>query len=99
MGADAYLLSDILHDWDDDHARKILAGCHRAAAPDGTVVVIEPVRGQGADTAIDLFMLMCFAGRERTVDELAALAAECGLELRDSSPVTDGRTAMEFVHR
>lgn len=26
VGADAYLLSDILHDWDDDHARKILAG-------------------------------------------------------------------------
>jgi hypothetical protein len=25
-GADAYLLSDILHDWDDDHAREILAG-------------------------------------------------------------------------
>ena len=99
VGADAYLLSDILHDWDDDHARKILAGCHRAAAPDGTVVVIEPVRGQGADTAIDLFMLMCFGGRERTVDELAATAAECGLELRGSSPVADGRTAVEFVPR
>lgn len=55
--ADAYLLSDILHDWDDDHARKILTGCRRAAAPNGTVVVIEPVRGQGADTAMDLFML------------------------------------------
>ena len=99
VGADAYLLSDILHDWDDAHARKILAGCRRAAAPNGTVVVIEPVRGQGADTAIDLFMLMCFGGRERTVDELAALAAECGLELRGSSPVADGRTAVEFVPR
>jgi len=99
VGADAYLLSDILHDWDDDHARKILAGCRRGATPDGTVVVIEPVRGQGADTAIDLFMLMCFGGRERTVDELAAMAAECGLELRGSSPVADGRTAVEFVPR
>jgi SAM-dependent methyltransferase len=95
-GADAYLLSDILHDWDDDHARTILAGCRRAAAPDGTVVVIEPLRGQGADTAIDLFMLMCFGGRERTVDELAALAADCGLALHGSGPVADGRTALEF---
>jgi SAM-dependent methyltransferase len=99
VGADAYLLCDILHDWDDDHARRILAGCRRAAAPDGSVVVIEPVKGHGVGTAIDLFMLMCFAGRERTVDELAALAAECGLELRGSSPVADGRTAMEFVPR
>jgi SAM-dependent methyltransferase len=96
-GAYAYLLSDILHDWDDDHARQILAGCRRAAAPDGTVVVIEPVRGQGADTAMDLFMLMCFGGRERTVDELAVLAADCGLVLHDSTPVAEGRTALEFV--
>jgi 2,7-dihydroxy-5-methyl-1-naphthoate 7-O-methyltransferase len=96
VGADAHLLSDILHDWDDDHARKILTGCRRAAAPDGTVVVIEPVRGQGADTAIDLFMLMCFGGRERTVDELAELAAGCGLVLKGSGPVADGRTALEF---
>lgn len=96
MGADAYLLSDILHDWDDEHARTILAGCRRAAAPNGTVVVIEPVRGQGAGTAIDLFMLMCFGGRERTVDELAKLAADCGLILRHSASVADGRTALEF---
>jgi 2,7-dihydroxy-5-methyl-1-naphthoate 7-O-methyltransferase len=34
VGADAYLLSDILHDWDDDHACKILAAIgppHRTA--------------------------------------------------------------------
>ncbi|SEP46078.1 methyltransferase [Amycolatopsis saalfeldensis] len=95
-GADVCLLSDILHDWDDEHAHEILAGCRRAAAPDGTVVVIEPVLGQGTDTAMDLFMLMCFGGRERTVDGLAALGAGAGLVLRASSPVADGRTALEF---
>jgi hypothetical protein len=93
-GADAYLLSDILHDWDDEHARKILTGCRSAAAPDGTVVVVESAGAAG--TAMDLFMLMCFGGRERTVDELAALAAECGLVLRGSGPVADGRTVLEF---
>jgi len=96
VGANAYLLADILHNWDDDRAREILAGCRRAAAPDGTVVVIEAVRGQGATTAIDLFMLMCFGGRERTVDELAGLAAGCGLVLRGSGPVAEGRTVLEF---
>jgi hypothetical protein len=96
VGADAYVLSDILHNWDDDHARTILARCRRAAAPDGTVVVIEPVRGQGVGTAMDLFMLMCFGGRERTVDELADLAADSGLMLHGSGPVADGRTALEF---
>src|SRR5882757_4363608 len=94
--ADAYILSDILHDWDDEHAGKILVGCRRAAAPNGTVVVIESVRGEGVGTAMDLFMLMCFAGRERTVDELARLAAEFGLVLRAAAPVAEGRTALEF---
>ncbi|TWF75913.1 O-methyltransferase [Pseudonocardia hierapolitana] len=93
-GADAYLLSDILHDWDDEHARTILAGCRRAAAPDGTVVVIESAGAAG--TAMDLFMLMCFGGRERTVDELVELAVGCGLVLRGSGPVADGRTVLEF---
>ncbi len=96
-GADAYLLSDVLHDRDDEHARLILAGYRRAAAPeDGTVVVVEPVRGQGVGTAINLFVLVCFGGRERTVEELAELAADCGLVLRGSAQVADGRTALEF---
>jgi SAM-dependent methyltransferase len=95
-GADAYLLSDVVHDWDDTRARAILAGCARAAGPHGTVVVIEPVLGRGVDTAMDLFMLMCFGGRERTVDELARLAAGSGLVLRAPVDVADGRTLLEF---
>ena len=95
-GADAYLLSDIVHDWDDAHARTILNGCATAAGPDGTVVVIEPVLGQGVDTAMDLWMLMCFGGRERTVDELVELAAGSGLVLLGTAPVADGRTLLEF---
>ncbi|MDS0140409.1 MULTISPECIES: methyltransferase [unclassified Amycolatopsis] len=94
-GADAYVLSDILHDWDDEHAAAILAGCRDAAGDDGTVVVIEPLR-QAAGTAMDLFMLMCFGGRERTAAELTKLAEDCGLVLRATTKVSDGRTALEF---
>src|SRR5207248_2562927 len=78
----------------DDHARTILTGCRRAAGPNGTVVVIESAGAAG--TAMDLFMLMCFGGRERTLDELVELAAGCGLVLRGSGPVADGRTVLEF---
>src|SRR5262249_13831464 len=95
-GPDAYLLSDILHNWDDAHATKILAECRRAAAPNGTVMVIEAVRGQNADTATDLFTLMCFGGRERPRAELAMLATNCGLSVHGWSPVAEGRTALEF---
>ncbi|ALE76901.1 methyltransferase (plasmid) [Pseudonocardia sp. EC080625-04] len=96
-GADVYLLSDIVHDWDDDHARQILVRCRDAAADDAAIVLIEPVRGHGASTGIDLFMLLCFGGRERTVDELTRLAAEAGLETLNVAPVADGRMALEFA--
>lgn len=95
-GADAYLLADVLHDWDDAHAAAILARCAEAVDPAGAVLVIEPVLGKGVDTSMDLFMLMCFGGRERPVDELAALAAGCGLVLRGSVDVAEGRTLLEF---
>lgn len=95
-GANAYILSDILHDWDDTHARAILTECARAAGPNGVVVVLEPIRGAGANTAINLFMLMCFAGRERSIDELTRMAAECGLTRRAVVQAADGRTALEF---
>lgn len=96
-GADAYILSDILHDWDDEHCRKILAQCAEAAGPGGTLVVIEPVYGHGSSTGINLFMLMCFGGKERLVEELAELAAESGFVLRNSAAITDGRYALEFT--
>jgi hypothetical protein len=95
-GGDAYVLADILHDWDDAHAGMILARCAEAAGPQGTVLVIEPILGKGVDTSMDLFMLMCFGGRERPVDELTRLAAECGLVLRASVDAADGRTLLEF---
>ncbi len=96
-GADAYILSDILHNWDDEHAHTILARCAEAAGPTGAVLVIEPLRGRGADTAIDLSMLVFFGGYERTVEELARLAAGHSLELKAVTPVADGRTLLEFA--
>ena len=95
-GFDTYLLSDIVHDWDDGHARTILTRCREAAAPAAAVVLIEPIRGAGASTGIDLFMLMCFGGGERTIDELITLGTDCGLALRSHGPVADGRTLLEF---
>jgi SAM-dependent methyltransferase len=96
-GADAYVLCDITHDWSDDHVRALFTRCREAVATHGTVVVIEALRGLGSGTAMDLSMLMCFGGQERTVEELAALATDCGLRLQATTLVADDRTALEFV--
>ena len=84
-GADTYLLSSILHDWDDDSAVAILRRCAEAAGPGGRVLLCELVSGSGRDqravTQMDLCMLVYFGGRERTEAEFADLVGRAGLEL------------------
>lgn len=94
--ADAYLLSDILHNWDDEHAHRILARCAAAAHPTGRVLVIEPVGGRQAMTEMDLAMLVIYGGRERRIDEFRTLAAAHDLTLDTVTDLTDHRCLLEF---
>ncbi|WP_414943989.1 methyltransferase [Amycolatopsis sp. cmx-11-32] len=95
-GADAYLLSDILHDWDDERAHRILARCAEAARPGGRVLVIEAVGGLGAQTEWDLVMLVLYGGRERRLVELRELAAAHDLVFDSVTTLTDERSLLEF---
>jgi hypothetical protein len=81
-GADGYVLSAILHNWDDDAAEAILRRCAEAAGDTGAVFVIEQIAANGAVTnsARDLRMLVYFGGRERGVTELTALGRAAGLD-------------------
>ena len=79
-GAGGYLLSGVLHDWDDEHARQILRRCADAAGT-GKVLVVEDNVGDGETpgTEGDLRMLCYVRGRDRTVGQLGELAATVGL--------------------
>lgn len=82
--ADLYLLMEILHDWDDDAATRILAAVGRAATPGAKVLVIEnlfsPDRLDPRTHTLDVIMLAITGGRERTVEELDGLFRAAGLE-------------------
>ncbi|MEV0247050.1 methyltransferase [Nocardia sp. NPDC050712] len=95
-GAQAYLLCDILHDWNDAHAHLILARCVRALPPTGRLLIIEPVGGRHAGTEFDLAMLVIFGGRERRLDEFRALTAPHGLTLESVTDLTEQRCLLEF---
>nr|WP_246108123.1 methyltransferase [Saccharothrix saharensis] len=95
-GADAYLLVDVLHNWDDEHAHRILDRCAEAARPTGRVLVVEAVGGLRADTGSDLAMLVIFGGRERRLAEFRALASAHGLALDTVTEVTDQRCLLDF---
>ncbi|MFD0683227.1 methyltransferase [Actinomadura fibrosa] len=98
---DVYVLSRVLHDWDDDGATAILARCAEAAGSRARVLVIEQVVAeQGTSpqtTAMDLRMLAVIGGRERSLDEYRALAAAAGLALRDDVATGSGRSILEFT--
>jgi len=82
-GADVYLLSAVLHDWDDEPAIAILRRCAEAAGAHGRVVIVESHGTAGDDPAMfaemDLRMLVLAGGRERTVEQYRRLAAAAGL--------------------
>ena len=42
-GGDAYLLSHIIHDWNEEQCLTILGHCRRVIKPDGRVLIVETV--------------------------------------------------------
>ena len=87
-GAGGYLLSAILHDWDDDAACAILRRCAEAAGPEVPIFVVEKIGGDGESlrSEMDLRMLVYFGGKERGVAELGVLAARAGLRVAGVHP-------------
>jgi hypothetical protein len=81
--ADAYILMEVIHDWDDNQAAAILAAVQRAASPGATVLIIEAVaddeRPDPVVRTLDMIMLAITGGRERTPAQLGQLLAGSGL--------------------
>jgi SAM-dependent methyltransferase len=91
-GGDLYVLSQILHNWDDESARTIVRNCHRASRPGGGLLVIEYVLPEGPDPSLahlmDLIMMMVLGGRERSRAEHEAMLGPEGYELVRETPLT-----------
>ncbi|MBA3449953.1 MAG: methyltransferase [Chloroflexia bacterium] len=82
-GGDVYLLSQILHDWDDARSTAILRNIRRAIDAAGRLLIVEvlmPERVAGPHPAVDLDLLMMVltGGRERTASEYRQLLEEAG---------------------
>ncbi|MFF7654851.1 methyltransferase [Streptomyces sp. NPDC007983] len=83
--ADVYLLSTVLHDWDDVSCARILGRIAEAAPHGARLVVVETVLSEGdephASKLFDLTMLGMVPGHERRETEFAALFAGAGFTL------------------
>ena len=96
-GADVYMLNRVIHDWDDAAASAILRRCAEAAGSTGRVLVVESAGG--GDSAgfaeMNLRMLVLTGGRERTIDDYSALAADAGLRVTAVHHLTERQVAIE----
>lgn len=85
-GGDAYILSVVIHDWDDEPAAAILATCRHAMTESSRVLLIERVlpdnpRDDFFAYLQDLNMLHSLSGRERSEAEFSALLVRSGFRL------------------
>lgn len=100
---DAYLLMNVVHDWDDERAIQILSSVARAGHAGASVLVIETVLPAGAGphyaTTLDVLMLAITGGRERTAEEYRALLDAAGLDLEAVAPTATAFSIIEATVR
>jgi hypothetical protein len=100
-GGDAYVLAQILHDWDDERSVAILRQCRRAMPAHGKLLVVDLVLPPGEEPFfgkwLDLHMLVLLGARERTSTEYDALFRTAGFALARVVPTAAGPSIVEAV--
>lgn len=99
--ADAYLIMQVIHDWSDAEATKILSGIRRAAPAHAKLLLIEVLIPETPAPAwakvLDLVMLMLITGKERTRSEYEQLLAGAGFRLERTIDVGHDTVILEAV--
>jgi hypothetical protein len=102
-GASAYLLKQVIHDWDDARALAILKSCREAMTPAARLLIVERVMPARAEQGrspeaylLDLEMLvMTPGGRERTETDFRGLVAAAGLRVTRIVPTRSPVSVIE----
>ena len=81
-GADAHIMTFILHDWDDNSCLKILENSHKALEPGGKLYIgsniIGAINEPSLGKLLDIEMLVMTTGQERTESEFKTLFERAG---------------------
>jgi O-methyltransferase domain len=106
-GGDAYILSGVIHDWDDERGIVILHNCHRVMSPQGKLLLVEAVVPARIDRSLpsqfsvrgDVNMLVHTGGRNRTEAEYRALFEAAGFQLTRIIPAQGAVKILEGMRR
>lgn len=100
-GADAYMMSHIIHDWNEDQCQAILTNCREAMNDDSKLLLIEMVLPEGDEPhpgkLLDMVMLVMPGGQERTAAEYDELLAKAGLKMTNVIPTASPVSIVEAV--
>jgi O-methyltransferase domain/Dimerisation domain len=104
-GYGAYVLKQIIHDWDDEKSVEILATCRKAMEAGSRLILVErvvPVRAEESADArsvfmTDVHMLVMFGSKERTEAEYGVLMEKAGLRLTQVIPTNSIYQLIEGV--
>ncbi len=96
--ADAYILMEVIHDWDDDASRKSLGAVRRAARANATLLLLEALLPDDASpnwpTTLDIVMLT-IGGRQRTLREYSDLLRDSGFVMTREIDTRSGISIIE----
>lgn len=85
-GAQAHIMSFIIHDWDDESSLKILKNCHKALPEGGKIFIAENIIGPPNEFSLgkllDMEMLVMTTGKERTEGEFKNLLENAGFKFK-----------------
>jgi hypothetical protein len=100
-GADAYILSHIIHDWNEDQCLAILGHIRKAINPSGRLLIVEMVLAAGdaphPGKILDMVMLAQTGGEERSEAEYGVLLAKAGFRLARVVPTHSAASIVEAV--
>ncbi len=95
---DLFLLSHVLHNWNDEQVITILRNCRRAMHSAARLLILEIVLGASSDfyaNWLDLEMLVNFGGRERTESQYRDLLELGGFRLVEIRRTDSAMSALE----
>ena len=100
-GGDAYIVKNLIHDYDDAEAGKILSNLHRAIADNGKLLVVEMIVPPGNEPSLAKILdvealIMTSGAMERTAEQYRQLFAGSGFKVTRIIPTS---STLNIEHR
>ena len=97
---DAYMMMEVIHDWDDEKAAQILSTVRRSAPTGSALLLIEQLMpetpGPHWVKMLDVHMMALFAARQRSQAGYDELAEQCGFRWVATTDTPAGISVLEY---